>query len=107
MAFAQKKWERGQEAHSERHEMYERMLNDLARFADRVGAHRKETQSKANRSPARVEYARTCNRLKQKKIRGKISMDEQGAAAKAMRILEQAERCELTDDEMKEEAQKF
>ena len=61
-----------------------------------------------NRSPARVEYDRTYNRLKQRKVRGKISADEWNAAvAKAMQVLEQAERGELTDDEMKERFRKF
>ena len=67
-----------------------------------VGAHRKESKERANASPARKEYQRTYNRLKQRKTRGKISIDEWNTAvAEAMRILEQADRGELTDDEMK------
>ena len=73
-----------------------------------MGAHRKEAQGKANRSPTRVEYDRTYNRLKQRKVRGKISADEWNAAvAKAMQVLEQTERGELTDDEMKERFREF
>ena len=72
------------------------------RTCRKVGAHRKEAQGKENRSPARVEYDRTYNRLKQKKNRKKISIDEWNVAvAEAMRILEQSESGELTDDEMR------
>lgn len=72
------------------------------RTCRKVGAHRKEAREKANRSPARVEYDRTYNRLKQKKNRKKISLNEWNAAvAEAMRILEQSESGELTDDEMR------
>ena len=81
---------------------------ETERTCRKVGAHRKEAQGKANRSPARVEYDRTYNRLKQRKNRGKISVDEWNAAvAQAMQVLEQAERGELTDDEMKERFRKF
>lgn len=72
------------------------------RTCRKVGAHRKEAQGKENRSPARVEYDRTYNRLKQKKNRKKISLNEWNAAvAEAMRILEQSESGQLTDDEMR------
>ena len=51
----------------------------------KMGAHRKKAQGKTNRGPARVEYDRTYNRLKQRKDREKISVDEwNAAAAKAM-----------------------
>lgn len=67
-----------------------------------MGAHRKEARGKANRSPARVEYDRAYNRLKQRKNRKKISVGEWNAAvAQAERLLEQAERGELTDMELK------
>ena len=72
------------------------------RTCRKVGAHRKAAQGKENRSPARVEYDRTYNRLKQKKNRKKISVNEWNAAvAEAMRILEQSESGRLTDDEMR------
>ena len=49
-----------------------------------------------------MEYDRTYNRLKQKKNRKKISVDEWNlAVAEAMRILEQSESGQLTDDEMR------
>ena len=81
---------------------------ETARTCRKVGAHRKEAQGKANRSPARVEYDRTYNRLKQRKVRGKISVDEWNAAvAKAMQVLERAERGELADDEMRKRFREF
>lgn len=75
---------------------------EIERTCRKVGAHRKEAREKANRNPARVEYDRAYNRLKQKKNRKKISLNEWNAAvAEAMRILEQSESGELTDDEMR------
>ena len=68
----------------------------------KVGAHRKEARGKANRTPAQKEYARTYNRLKTRKQRGKISKDEWNAAvAKAQELVAQSERGELTDEELK------
>ena len=73
---------------------------ETERTCRKVGAHRKEAQGRANRSPAQVEYARAYNRLKQRKNRGKISVDEWNTAVtQAIEILEQAERGELTDIE--------
>lgn len=81
---------------------------ETERTCRKVGAHRKEAQGKANRSPVRIEYDRTYNRLKQKKNRKKISVDEWNAAvAEAMKILEMSERGELTDDEMKARFETF
>ena len=75
---------------------------ETERTCRKVGAHRKEAREKANRNPARVEYDRTYNRLKQKKNRKKINLNEWNAAvAEAMRILEQSESGQLTDDEMR------
>lgn len=75
---------------------------ETERTCRKVGAHRKEAREKANRNPARVEYDRAYNRLKQKKNRKKISLNEWNAAvAEATRILELSERGELTDDEMR------
>jgi len=57
---------------------------------------------KENRNPAHVEYDRAYNRLKQKRLRKKISVNEWNAAvAEAMRIRELAESGQLTDDEMR------
>lgn len=75
---------------------------EIERTCRKVGAHRKAAQGKANRTPARVEYDRTYNRLKQRKNRKKISVSAWNAAvAQAERLLEQAERGELTDMELK------
>ena len=75
---------------------------ETERTCRKVGAHRKEAQGKANRTPAQVEYDRTYNRLKQRKNRKKISIDEWNiAVAKAQELMEQAGRGELTDTELK------
>lgn len=82
--------------------------NETNRTCRKVGAHRKEARGKANRSPARIEYDRVYNRLKQQKNRKKISVDEWNTSvAEAMRVLEQAERGELTDDEMRTQFRAF
>ncbi|MEQ3171144.1 DUF6076 domain-containing protein [Dysosmobacter welbionis] len=75
---------------------------ETERTCRKVGAHRKEARGRADRSPAQVEYGRVYNRLKQRKNRGKISVDEWNTAvARAMEVLEQAGRGELTDDEVR------
>ena len=75
---------------------------ETERTCRKVGAHRKEARSKGNRSPAQIEYDRTYNRLKQRKNRKKISVDEWNAAvAQAMDVLERPGRGELTDEEMR------
>ena len=67
-----------------------------------MGAHRKAAQGKANRTPAQKEYDRAYNRLKQRKNRKKITLDEWNAAvAKAQELLAQSGRGELTDEELK------
>jgi len=76
---------------------------ETERTCRKVGAHRKEAQGKANRTPVQKEYDRTYNRLKQRKVRGKISTDEWNAAVeKAQKLVEQSERGELTDEELKQ-----
>lgn len=78
------------------------------RTCRKVGAHRKEAQGKANRTPAQVEYDRTYNRLKQRKNRRKISVEEWNAAvAEAMKVLEQAERGAFDDEEMRKRFAEF
>lgn len=75
---------------------------ETKRTCRKVGAHRKEAQGKANETPAQKDYRRTYNRLKQRKTRGKISIDEwNSSVAKAQDLLEQSERGELTDKELK------
>ena len=74
---------------------------ETERTCRKVGAHRKEAQGKANRTPAQVEYDRTYNRLKQRKNRRKITVDEWNAAvAQAQELLGRSDRGELTDDEL-------
>ena len=81
---------------------------ELERTCRKVGAHRKEALGKANRTPARKEYDRTYNRLKVRKQRGKISVDEWNAAvAKAQELLERSERGELTDEELRRRFDEF
>lgn len=72
---------------------------ETERTCRKVGAHRKEARGRANRTPAKVEYDRAYNRLKTRKQRGKISVDEWNAAvAKAQELVAQSERGELTDE---------
>lgn len=74
---------------------------ETERTCRKVGAHRKEAQGRANRTPAKVEYDKAYLRLKQRKLRGKISVDEWNAAvARAQELLAQSERGELTDEEL-------
>lgn len=74
---------------------------EVGRTCRKVGAHRKEAQGRANRTPARAEYDRAYNRLKTRKQRGKISVDEWNTAvAKAQELVAQSERGELTDEEL-------
>ena len=81
---------------------------ELERTCRKVGAHRKEARGKQNRTPARKEYDRTYNRLKVRKQRGKISVDEWNAAVtKAQELLERSERGELTDEELKRRFEEF
>ncbi len=76
---------------------------ETERTCRKVGAHRKETLGKENRTPAQKEYDRTYNRLKVRKQRGKISTDEWNAAvAKAQVLVSRSERGELADEELKQ-----
>lgn len=81
---------------------------ETERTCRKVGAHQKEAQGKANRTPAQVEYDRTYNRLKQRKNRKKISVDEwNSAVAKAQELLEQSWRGELNDEELTRKLEKL
>ncbi len=74
---------------------------ETERTCRKVGAHRKEAKGRANRSPAKVEYDKAYLRLKQRKLRGKITVDEWNTAvAKAQELLEQSEQGKLTDEEL-------
>lgn len=77
--------------------------SETARTCRKVGAHRKETQGKANHTPAQKEYGKAYNRLKARKQRGKISEDEWNAAvAKAQKLVAQSERGKLSDEKLKQ-----
>ena len=81
---------------------------ETERTCRKVGAHRKEAQGKANRTPAQVEYDRAYNRLKQRKNRKKISVAEWNAAvAEAMKVLEQSEQGKIDDEEMRNRFKEF
>ena len=81
---------------------------ETERTCRKVGAHRKESTGKENRTPTQKEYDRTYNRLKARKQRGKISIDEWNAAvAKAQELVAQSERGELTDEELKRELERL
>ena len=75
---------------------------ETERTCRKVGAHKKESMGKENRTPTQKEYDRTYNRLKVRKQRGKISTDEWNVAvAKAQELVAQSERGELTDEELR------
>ena len=82
--------------------------SETERTCRKVGAHRKEAQGKANRTPAQVEYDRAYNRLKQRKNRKKISVEEWNASvAEAMKVLEQSEQGKINDEEMRKRFEAF
>jgi len=67
-----------------------------------VGAHKKEAR-KEGKTPVRLEYDKVYNRLKTRRARGKISVDEWNAAvALAIKYKEKAEAGEITDFELRE-----
>jgi len=71
------------------------------RTCRKVGAHRKEAQGRANRTPAQADYYRAYGRLKARKRGRKVSVDEWNTAvAQAQELVAQSERSELTEDEL-------
>ena len=81
---------------------------ETERTCRKVGAHRKEARDRAGRTPAQIEYDRAYNRLKQRKNRKKITIDEWNVAvAKAQGLLERSERGELADEELKQQLDKL
>lgn len=67
-----------------------------------VGAHRKAASGNG-KPPAQLEYAKVYNRLKQRKRRGKISLDEWNeAVGTAQDYLDQALRGELSDQALRD-----
>ena len=72
---------------------------ETERTCRKVGAHRKEAKERAGTTPAQKEYAKAYNRLKMRKQRRKISVDEWNAAVrKAQELKAQNERGELSDE---------
>ncbi len=67
-----------------------------------------EAQERVTATPAQKEYAKVYNRLKARKQRGKISIDEWNAAvSKALDLKEQADRGELSDEELRRKLAEF
>ena len=80
---------------------------ETERTCRKVGAHRKANHP-TGLSPAGIEYRKVYNRLKARKQRGKISVDEWNAAlAQAQKVLDMAERGELSDEKMQERFRTF
>ena len=74
---------------------------ETERTCRKVGAHRKADHP-TGLSSAKMEYRKTYNRLKAKKQRKTISVDKWNATvAQAQKVLDMAERGELSDEEMK------
>ncbi|MDA8229362.1 MAG: DUF6076 domain-containing protein [Desulfitobacterium hafniense] len=68
----------------------------------KVGAHKKEAR-KEGKTPARLEYDKVYNRLKTRRARGKLSVDEWNAAvALALEYKDKAEAGKISDYELKE-----
>lgn len=74
---------------------------ETTRTCRKVGAHQKALRLSAQRSLAQREYYRIYNRLKQRKNRGQISVDEWNTMmTQARELVNQVERGELTYDEL-------
>lgn len=81
---------------------------ETERTCRKVGAHKKEAQERVTATPAQKEYAKAYNRLKARKQRGKISVDEWNAVvAKAQDLKAQTERGELSDKELRKQLEVF
>ena len=76
--------------------------DETERTCRKVGAHKKEAQERVTATPAQKEYAKAYNRLKARKQRGKITVDEWNTAVvKAQDLKDQADRGELSDGELR------
>lgn len=74
---------------------------ETLRTCRKVGAHRKAEREKASGTPAQQEYRRAYDRLKMRKARHKISVDEWNEkVALAQELRDEAEQGELTDLEL-------
>lgn len=75
---------------------------ETERTCRKVGAHKKEAQERVAATPAQKEYSKVYSRLKARKQRGKISVNEWNTAvAKAQDLKAQTERGELSDAELR------
>lgn len=73
----------------------------ITKTCRKVGAHKK-AQELSGATPAQVEYRKVYNRLKTRKNRGKLSVDEWNAAvAIALDLKDRAERGDIEDAELK------
>lgn len=73
-----------------------------------IGAHIKETQKKEKRTPAQQEYNKVYNRLKTRKNRGKLTIDEWNTkVSEAVELMEKNKNGELSDFEYMEMMRKF
>lgn len=76
---------------------------ETKRTCRKVGAHIKEAKKKASETPAQQEYRKAYNRLKMRKARGKISLDQWNTAvAEAEELRDQAEQGKLSELELRE-----
>lgn len=81
---------------------------ETKRTCRKVGAHVKEAKKTAAETPTQQEYRKAYNRLKMRKARGKISVDQWNAAvAEAERLRDQAVRGELSELELRERLAKL
>ena len=73
-----------------------------------IGAHVKEADKKEKRTPAQQEYDKVYNRLKTRKNRGKLTIDEWNTkVAQAIELMEKNQKGELSDFEYMEMMTKF
>lgn len=76
---------------------------ETSRTCRKVGAHRKAESEKASDTPAGQEYRKAYNRLKMRKARHRISVDEWNEkVALAHELREEAEQGQLSDLELRE-----
>ena len=75
---------------------------ETPRTCRKVGAHKKEAQECVTATPAQKEYAKAYNRLKARKQRCKITVNEWSiAVVKTQNLRDQADRGELSDAELR------
>ena len=76
---------------------------ETSRTCRKVGAHRKAEREKASGTPAQREYRKAYDRLKMRKARHKISVDEWNEkVALAQELRDEAEKGKLTDLELRD-----